>query len=61
MNVNMNIINKIMKTVKLNTGVVVTFDNKENMISVSSPYIKDDAPSTMSVLRYAVEQLKKLI
>lgn len=50
-----------MKTVKLNTGVVVTFDNKENMISVSSPYIKDDAPSTMSVLRYAVEQLKKLI
>lgn len=61
MNVNMNIINKIMKKVKLNTGVIVTFDDRENMVSVSSPYIKDDAPSTMSVLRYAVEQLKKVI
>lgn len=50
-----------MKTVKLNTGVVITFNDKENIISVNSPYIKDDAPSTMSVLRYAVEQLKKVI
>ena len=50
-----------MKKVKLNTGVIVTFDDRENMVSVSSPYIKDDAPSTMSVLRYAVEQLKKVI
>jgi len=27
-----------MKTVKLNTGVIVTFDDKENMVSVDSPY-----------------------
>ena len=27
-----------MKTVKLNTGVIVTFDDKENTVSVDSPY-----------------------
>ena len=50
-----------MKTVKLNTGVIVTFDDKENMIDVTSPYHIDKEPTTMSVLRYAVKQLKKWI
>ena len=27
-----------MRTVKLNTGVVVTFDDKDNMKTVTSPY-----------------------
>ena len=49
-----------MKTVKLNTGVVVTFDKKDNMTSVVSPYDRVDAFKT-SVLRYYVNQIKSII
>lgn len=50
-----------MRTKKLNTGVIVTFDEKDNMISVSSPYHKDEEPTTISVLTYAVNKLKQWI
>lgn len=50
-----------MKTLKLNTGVIVTFDDKENMISVTSPYHINKEPTTMSVLKYAVKKLKQWI
>ena len=50
-----------MRTVKLNTGVVVTFNSKDEIISVSSPYHKNEPPRKLSTLRYAVSQLKKVI
>ena len=50
-----------MKTVKLNTGVVVTFDKEDNMLTVNSPYHRNEPPRKLSVLRWAVEQLKKVI
>ena len=50
-----------MKTVRLNTGVITTFDDKDNMLSVSSPYHKEEPPRKMSTLRWAVKQLKKVI
>ena len=49
-----------MKTVKLNTGVLITFDNKDNMISVISPYYSK-TPSKMTILRWFVKQIKKII
>jgi hypothetical protein len=49
-----------MKTKTLNTGVVITFDDKDNMLSVVSPYDRTK-PHKISYLAYAVEQLKKVI
>lgn len=31
-----------MRTVRLKTGVIVTFNDKDEMQSVSSPYLKDE-------------------
>ena len=50
-----------MKTVKLNTGVLITFDEKGNMLNVNSPHHKNEPPRKLSTLRYAVELLKKVI
>lgn len=49
-----------MRTVKLKTGVEVTFDNKDNMINVYSPYSKSE-PYKVTTLRYYVNQIKKMI
>ena len=50
-----------MRTIKLNTGVIITFDEKDNMISVSSPYHKHEEPTEISILTYAVNKLKEWI
>ena len=50
-----------MRTKKLNTGVIVTFNDCDEIISVSSPYHKGEPPRKMSVLRYAVKLLKQVI
>ena len=50
-----------MRTKKLNTGVIITFDKKDNMVSVSSPYHKDEEPTKISILTYAVNKLKQWI
>jgi hypothetical protein len=49
-----------MRTVKLNTGVLITFDDKDNMLSVVSPYDGKN-PFKMTILRYYIKQIKKLI
>jgi hypothetical protein len=49
-----------MKTVKLNTGVVTTFDKYDNMISCISPYDSTE-PVKMTKLRYYVKQIKSII
>ena len=49
-----------MRTVKLNTGVVVTFDDKDNMISLTTPYFKTE-PVKMTKLRYYVSIIKSII
>ena len=49
-----------MRTVKLNTGVIITFDKFDNMISVKSPYVKGD-PIEMTALRYYVNIIKEII
>lgn len=50
-----------MRTVKLNTGVVVEFDDNDNMLNVESPYHKNETPTTTSVLRYLANQIKQII
>lgn len=45
-----------MRTVKLNTGVVVTFDKFDNMLSVESPYHKDK-----KVKQTILERIKNII
>ena len=50
-----------MRTVRLNTGIEVVFDDKDNMLSVSSPYHLNEPPQRKTVLRYLVSELKKII
>lgn len=52
--------NNKMRTVKLNTGVIVEFDEYDNMISVNSPYVKT-TPVKTTVLRWLVKQIKNII
>jgi hypothetical protein len=49
-----------MKTIRLNTGVEIDLDDDGNMINVRSPYIKTK-PFKTTVLRYYVNQIKKII
>ncbi len=48
-----------MRTVKLNTGVVVTFDSDDNITNVETPYFKT-TPIKMTVLRWLVQQIKNM-
>ena len=51
-----------MKT--LNTGVQITYDNKGNIKTLYSPYYsepKQNNPVRGTILRYLVNQLKKVI
>ena len=56
----MNLKIKKMRTVKLKTGVEVTFDERDNMVIVCSPY-ENTEPEKVTVLRYYVNQIKKII
>ena len=49
-----------MRTVKLNTGVVINFDDDDNMLGV---YLKDETipPVKNTNLRYYVNQIKTII
>ena len=49
-----------MRTINLNTGVVVHFDSNDNQIRVTSPYVKE-LPYKMTILRYMVLQIKQII
>ncbi|MCB0745531.1 MAG: hypothetical protein KDC67_16610 [Ignavibacteriae bacterium] len=49
-----------MRTVKLNTGVVINFDDKDNMLKVTSPYVKGK-PIKMSILQYMRLKIKAII
>ena len=49
-----------MRTVKLNTGVEVTFDKWDNMISVKSPYYKT-TPVKTTILIWFFNQIKQII
>ena len=48
-----------MRTTKLNTGVIITFDKYDNMIEVNSPYYKNGYKKT--VLRAYVDIIKSII
>ena len=49
-----------MRVVTLKTGVKVTFNDKDEIVSLSSPY--DSKPTNKtSVLRYYANQIKKII
>ena len=50
-----------MKTIKLNTGVKITFDKLGNMLEVDSPYYNDDPVFETTLLRYFVNEIKKII
>ena len=49
-----------MRTINLNTGVVVTFDDKDNMIALTTPYWATE-PLKMTKLRWYVQQIKAMI
>lgn len=47
-----------MRTVKLNTGVIVMFNSRDEIISVKSPYYKE---YKKTILRTYVDQIKSII
>jgi len=49
-----------MRTVKLNTGVEITFDEKDNMVNLTTPYSKSD-PVKKTTLRWYVKLIKQMI
>lgn len=49
-----------MKTVKLNTGVVIELDDDGNQLSVISPYVKE-TPLKKTILRYYADVIKSII
>ena len=52
-----------MKTKKLNTGVVITYDKKGNIKTLFSPYYdkKENNPVRGNILRYNLNRIKQLI
>lgn len=48
-----------MKQIKLKTGVVITANQDEDIISMTTPYYKDAFKKT--VLRHYVDEIKKII
>ncbi len=50
-----------MREVKLPTGIVCKFDNKDNLISVISPHDQNHLPIKLTILGYFVNSIKRII
>ena len=46
---------------KLPTGVICTNDKKGNLISVESPYHRNELPTQLTILGYLTEQIRKYL